>query len=343
MSTAAVARPIVKPVLFAVPVLLLLFADALPAAAGETPALFTLTDPLGDDHGDGNLRYPVRSRNDMLPGQLDLVTFAVRNEKDGTMLEATFSRPITRTQRVPLDDGGTLMTDVIKLGFYTFNIDVYLDTDGIPGSGNTHLLPGRNAEIGAAHAWEKAVCLTPLPNQAESLLNRTLAEEQRKVAVAARTDSGRFTSEEKKEIKEEVLRQTAGSVFFPTRVEILGRTIRFFVPMSFLGGPAKAEWGWVIAVSGADVAGRFDLGKLMGMKKDAPIDPLFIMRAAAGRSEDTFGGADEDDPAPCPLIDIIVPPGTTQEKVLGDYNVRKGLPVRLPAVVPAALAPPAKK
>ena len=40
--------------------------------AAETPALFTLSDPKGDDHGDGNLRYPLRSRNDMLPGQLDL-------------------------------------------------------------------------------------------------------------------------------------------------------------------------------------------------------------------------------------------------------------------------------
>jgi hypothetical protein len=342
MKIVAVPRRVAALVLVAVPALLL-FAASLPAAAAQAPDLFTLSDPKGDDHGDGKLRYPLRSRNDMLPGQLDLLTFTARNEKDGTTFEATFARPVTRTERVPIDDIGTMMTDVFKLGFYTFNIDVYIDTDGVPGSGNTRFLPGRNAEVDPAHAWEKMVCLTPLPKQAEVLMNRTLAEEQRKQALESRTDSGRLTSEEKKEIKAEVARQNEGSVFFPTRVDIFGGTVRFFVPREFLGGPAKAEWGYVIGVSGADESGRIDLVKAAGLKKDTPIDPLFIMRAAPGRTENTFGGADEDNPFPPALIDIIVPPGFSQEKVLGDYNVKTGSLVRLPAVVPSALAAPATK
>jgi len=111
-------------------------------------------------------------------------------------------------------------------------------------------------------------------------------EEQRKQALESRTDSGRLTSEEKKEIKAEVARQNEGSVFFPTRVDIFGGTVRFFVPREFLGGPAKAEWGYVIGVSGADESGRIDLVKAAGLKKDTPIDPLFIMRAAPGRTDD---------------------------------------------------------
>ena len=45
-------------------------------------------------------------------------------------------------KRRPIDDGGTMMTDVAKLGFYTFNVDVYIDTDGAPGG-----LDPRSAEL----------------------------------------------------------------------------------------------------------------------------------------------------------------------------------------------------
>ena len=136
----------------------------------------------------------------------------------------------------------------------------------------------------------------------------------------------------------------AESVFFPTVVEIRGRLVRFFVPNTFLGGPAKADWGYVVASSGADVTGRYDLVKLAGLKKDAPMEPLFIMRTAPGRTENTFGGADEDDPAPPALVDVIVPPGAeTQEKLLRSGNPRKRLLPRLPAVVPSKLAAPATK
>ncbi|HMM33624.1 MAG TPA: glucodextranase DOMON-like domain-containing protein [Thermoanaerobaculia bacterium] len=312
-------------------------------AGADDGALFVVTDPERDDHGDGHLTYPVRSRNDMLPGHLDLVSFAARREGDGTMFEVTFARPVVKTEKVPLDGGGTLMTDVMRLGFYTFNVDVYVDVDRVPGSGNTETLPGRNAEVDPADAWEKAICLTPLPGPAETLLRRSLTQRMRKESAAgpARPRDARET--EKAEIRDEVTQMLADSVFFPTRVEIRGRRVRFFVPDHFLGGPPSADWGYVVAVSGADVAGRYDLGKLAGLKRDDGDEPLFIMRAGAGRSSDAFGGADEDDRKPCPLVDILVPPGTTQEKVLGDFDPREGRRVRLPAVVPSALARGATK
>lgn len=321
---------------------LLVLPAARPAGADDG-TVFVLSDPEKDDHGDGHLRYPVRSRNDMLPGHLDLLSFAARREKDGTTFEVTFARPVARTEKVPLDDGGTLMTEIMRLGFYTFNVDVYVDTDRVPGSGNTGTLPGRNAEVDAADAWEKAICLTPLPGPAETLLRRSLTNQVRKEAPAGRSSRGRAREDEKAEIRDEVTRQLADSVFFPTRVEVLGRKVRFFVPDSFLGGPASAGWGYVVAVSGSDVAGRFDLGKLTGLAPEKATAPLFIMRAAPGRSADAFGGADEYDPAPCPLVDILVPPGKTQSQVLGDYDVPKGVPVRLPAVVPASAGSAARR
>jgi hypothetical protein len=91
------------------------------------------------------------------------------------------------------------------------------------------------------------------------------------------------------------------------------------------------------------VTGRYDLVKLAGLKKDAPMEPLFIMRAAPGRTENTFGGADEDDPFPPALVDVLVPAGTTQEKLLASGNPRKGILPKLPAVVPSKVAAPATK
>lgn len=337
-----ILRPRLRRPLFAaaLPIAGLLLGVAAPALSADAK-LFVVKDPEKDDHGDGRLRYPVRSMNDLLPGHLDILSFSAWNVPDGTWFEVVFARAPERTTRRPIDDGGTILTDVAKLGFYTFNVDVYVDVDGRPGSGNTRMLPGRNVEVDPANGWEKAICLTPLPEQASTLLKRTYAEAERNAARETRTEDGKLTPELKDEIKGEVSRQVAESVYFPTVVEIRGRAVRFFVPMSFLGGPAKAEWGYVVASSGADVTGRYDLMKLAGLKKDTPMEPLFIMRAAAGRTASTFGGADEEDPAPPALVDVVVPPGASQETLLGSGNLKARTLPRLPAVYPAAL-PPAK-
>jgi hypothetical protein len=318
----------------------LLLGVAAPALSADAK-LFVVEDPEKDDHGDGRLTNPVRSKNDLVRGHLDILSFSAWNTADGTWFEVVFARAPERTTRRPIDDGGTILTDVAKLGFYTFNVDVYVDVDGRPGSGNTRMLPGRNVEIDPASGWEKAVCLTPLPEQAGTLLRRSYAEAERNAARETRTEDGKLTPELKDEIRSEVSRQVAESVFFPTVVEIRGRAVRFFVPITFLGGPAKAEWGYVVGSSGATVTGRYDLVKLAGLKPDAPMEPLFIMRAAAGRTASTFGGAAEEDPAPPALVDVLVPPGASQEKLLGSGNLKTRTLPRLPAVYPAA--PPAAK
>lgn len=325
-------------------VLVALLGGAAAPAFSADDKLFVLTDPEKDDHGNGDLRYPLRSQNDLIPGHLDILSFSARNTPEGTFFEVTFARAPQKTERRPIDDGGTMLTDVARLGFYTFNVDVYIDLDGKPGSGNTRMLPGRNVEVDPASGWERAVCLTPLPEQAGTLLRRTYAEAERNDAKETRTETGLLTAEQKTQIKEAVGHQVSESVYFPTLVEVRGRLVRFFVPATFLGGPAKADWGYVVASSGAAVTGRYDLGKLAGLKKDAPMDPLFIMRAAPGRTESTFGGADEDDPFPPALVDVIVPAGTeTQEKLLRSGNPRKGELPKLPAVFPSKLAAPAAK
>jgi hypothetical protein len=303
---------------------------ALPAVAAEGQLIFTLTDPKGDDYGDGTLQYPLRT--DMQPGDLDLVKFSAFAQSGGTVFEATFARPVRAPERRTIDQIGTTLDKIAKLGFYEFNIDVYIDTDRIPGSGSTQTLPGRRASIAAANAWEKAICLTPRPYDARDMLKAIYVHEG-KMELKRRQRS--VTSADVDTISASVAQEVASSVFFPTVVSVTGRSIRFFVPDAFLGGPAKDTWSYVVGVSGADIEIKVDLAALIGSEGKSPA--LMIIPILPGKGVDNFGTNREGDDMQPTLLDIVVPPGTTQEAVLKDYNLVEGRPVALPGVVPADL------
>jgi hypothetical protein len=303
---------------------------AFPAVAAEGQPIFTLTDPKGDDYGDGTLQYPLRP--DMQPGDLDLVKLSAFAQAGGTLFEATFARPVRAPERRPIDQIGTTLDKVAKLGFYTFNIDVYFDTDRIPGSGSTQTLPGRRAAVAAANAWEKAVCLTPRPYDAQDMLKAIYVHEA-KMELKRRQRS--VTSADVDTISGSVGREVASSVFFPTVVSVTGRSIRFFVPDEFLGGPARDTWSYVVAVTGADVQLKVDFAAIVGSEGRSP--GLMIIPILPGKGVDNFGTNREGDDMQPDLLDVIVPPGMTQEAVLKDYDLMGGRPVALPGVVPADL------
>ncbi len=308
---------------------LLAAASVIAASAAEKP-IFTLTDPRGDDYGDGTLVYP--QRDDIQPGELDMVSFSAYPDKAGTIFELVFARPVRKPERRAIDELGTSLDAVARLGFYNFNVDVYIDTDRIPGSGSADMLPGRRATIDPAYAWEKAICLTPRPSHAASIL-RSLLERQQKMAL--KKHQGRITDEDEKLIAATVSRDVAANVFFPTLVWVVGNRVRFFVPAPFLGGVAKDTWAYVVADSVADLQPSVDLGSAVG--RDPRVPAMMIAPVAPGRGPDFLGGGHEDDNLEPPLVDIIVPPGVKQEDVLKDYDLRVDRPVKLPGVVPADL------
>ncbi len=292
----------------------------------EDTRLFTLTDPRGDDHGDGGFVYP--RRDDLQPGDLDLLPLTATRQAEGTWFEATFARRITPTNRRTIDAGGGSLDEIARYNFYTFNIDIYIDTDRVTGSGLTYTLPGRKAEIDPSSAWEKAICLTPRPFDARQAVGRMIAAYAWKDAKAR---GEKLDAARRREILADVNRDIDKLIFFPTRIRVLGTKIGFLVPLSFLGGWAKPEWSYVVAVSGADILQKLDVGSLLNIGAEVP-DSLFILAVAPGSTwTDRFGGGDEDNPNQPPLIDIIVPPGKKQEDVL------KEKPVRLPGVVPKDL------
>lgn len=304
--------------------LALLFLS-LPALAG--PVLFTLTDPRGDDHGDGNLVYPLNDELD--PGDLDLLSVRAEAERNGTTFELTFAKPVKVPGREPVDDLGTPLNTVARFGFYTLNVDIYIDMDREPGKGGLEMVPGRNAEVDPAHAWERAIILTPRPNEARGELKRML---MRSLNQEAKKEDTTLSDEQIASLRAQIPGDVEERIFFPTQVRVRGQKITFTVPNSFLGGPAKDTWSYVIAVSGNDLLQTTDLRRLAG--KAGP-ESLMILPVSPGRWQDRFGGGRDNAEIQPPLIDIVVPKGKKQEEILADFDQRAKRPVLLPGLVPA--------
>jgi len=314
--------------------LLLLALGAVLASAclsrstgGATP-LFTLADPRGDDHGDGDLSYPLRE--DLPPGSLDLLLLVAYPEDDGTRFEATFARPIARPQAArTVDIAGETQAQRARFGFYAFNLDLYVDTDRVPGSGRTDTLPGRNLTLAPGSAWEKVILLAPRPYDARDLLR----DQWLKVAREERIrQQGSLGEAAQREVASAVERELAGRVFFPTRVRVTGATVEFFVPNDFFGGTPRLEWGYALAATGALIENKVNLSSLFG--KDGP-PGLMVLPIAPGDSKERFGGGRLGEPNQSPVVDLLVPEGVTQEQVLGPNAPP------WPAVVPAGPVAPA--
>lgn len=300
-----------------------------PPAFGAGKEIFTLTDPRGDDHGDGKIVYP--GNDDLRPGDLDILSFSAREDGDGTMFEVTFAKPVRAPGREAIDDLGTQLDKVARFGFYNLNLDVYIDTDRIPGSGGLTMLPGRHAEIDPATAWEKAVILTPRPNEAKAELQRMLLKT---LSQDVNKEGSTLTDAEADALRKQIPIDVDQRIYFPTQIHVRGQKISFFVPGIFLGGPAKATWAYVVASSGADLVQSFDIAHQTG--RQASDQGLMILPVSPGRWQDRFGGGRENAAIQPPLIDIIVPKGgRTQEEVLSDFNARAKRPVKLTGVVPA--------
>jgi hypothetical protein len=104
--------------------------------------LLTVEDPQGDDHGPGTYTYPTDGVFD--PGCFDLQKFVAGTDDENLVFVFTFFGPVNN----PWGSGSGLAVQAL---------DVYVDVDGVAGSGNRLLLPGRNAALQEAQAWDIAV------------------------------------------------------------------------------------------------------------------------------------------------------------------------------------------
>jgi hypothetical protein len=285
---------------------LLLAALATPAQA----ELFRLADPRGDDFGAGDLVYP--NHPDFERGSLDLEFLSARAADDGTWFRARMGRPIVPPAGRVTTIGSEPLEQIVRTGFYTFNIDLYIDTDRIAGSGGTDTLPGRMVDVHRTSAWEKAVILTPRPQVARSWYVNHLVEQEES---SLRASKGRVDREDLTAIEERVEQQVAAQVFFAERIRVRGREIDFFVPAEFLDGPAKPDWAYTVLVTGADVE---QAGRVLNLSPGG--FSLMAMQVARGRAPDRWGIINEGDINQPPVIDILAPTVEDQRTALSDFD-----------------------
>ncbi len=280
---------------------LLMFLFLLGPASGKGETLFSMADPRGDDFGSGVLHYP--SGADFESGDLDLVEFSAERGKDGTWFVARFVNkirsPETRTSKI----GAVPLKDICRHGFFNLNVDIYIDTDGQEGSGRTETLPGRNVRVAASTAWDKGVFLTPNPMTAANWLESHLAK----------GENG------DREDRDAAKRTMAEHFFFPHRIDVQGKTIRFLVPDSYLGGPARADWRYLVLVTGADPEQKTDIA-FFKQKHSG----LMMMPVGHGRPFESFQLDFDADPKLAPIVDVLLPTVELQRSLLGTYQPEDG-------------------
>lgn len=270
----------------------------LNANAAQQP-LVTISDPAGDDYGAGNLIYPQRT--DFQSGDLDLRQLEISRDKQGFWFEATFKNPIHDPSATANAFGAEPLSNFARKGFYQFNIDIYVDTDRITGSGNTFTISGRQVRIDPAYAWEKTVILTPRPELMRRQLLDALAEQfpdRSKIESEASVDQ---------------------TMFFPTQIRVHGKSVSFFVPTSFFAGSDGADWAITAFVTGALTSIPADLSLLPSTKTPLERLPLGVMQPVVGQPKNTFGYSGA---SPSPIVDMLSPSTEQQAQQL---TAKKGL------------------
>lgn len=289
--------------------------------------IIELTDPKGDDHGDGNFVYPSQGFH---RGDLDLVGFTVENDGDDVVFTVEFARRINKPKRGAADELGTDFLKIARHGFYQFNVDVYVDTDRRYGSGYTRLLPGRLATVAPDDAWDAAVIAAPRPLLIKGMLRSLLKDEL--VDLQQDEDADNETANRARVASARMDRV----VHFATDYRVRGKRLRFTVPQSALGGPAQDTWAYTVLVTGADLQASLQMMSATGLSS-TDNGMLGVLPISPGEEwTNRFGGGRSGEPLQPPIVDLIVPRGEEQETVLSDYSSRQGRPAVLPAVVPAA-------
>jgi carbohydrate-binding DOMON domain-containing protein len=273
-----------------------------PGLGAERTPIASFDDPAGDANGPGYYQPP--GDTDFLPGDFDLRRFAVFEEGDKVVFEVTLGENF----RFPPSTQRYNSTPLdLHNNIYFQNIDIYLDTDQTPGSGYSMCIPGRRVAFADGQTWEYAVVLTPQPGPARA-------------------------------VTEGMLGEAAKRVLFATSLQTQGRTIIARIPKSFFNGSSPKGWGYSVHISGARWERSFSVvDRLAGRhESDAYTMPVIGVREAWA-----FGGAPEPYGKAHPfVVDVLLPPGVEQAKVLRSFDEKTGGYAHVPFVYGPGEAPP---
>jgi len=274
---------------------------ASPALGAERRLVVSFDDPAGDANGPGYYQPP--GDTDFLPADFDLRRFAVYEEGDKVVFEVTLGENFRYPPSLQRYNSTPLD---LKNNIYFQNIDIYIDTDQTPGSGWSMCIPGRRVAFAEGRTWEYAIVMTPQPGAAKAVTE------------------GVFGSE------------AARRVLFPTHLQTQGRTIYVAVPWTFFGGRPSPEWGYSVHVSGARWERSFSVVDRIAGRHE---DDAYTMPVVGVREAWMFGGAPSNGRTHPWVVDILVPEGTTQAKVLSSFDEKTGAYARVPFVYGTGVAP----
>ena len=293
-------------------------------ATAHAEQLISIDDPKGDDNGAGALIYP--NRGDIQPGDLDLVQISAEQRDDGVWFSVEMAQPVRSPVGQVTETGQTPMERIARSGFYTFNVDIYVDTDRIAGLGETVTLPGRGVAVDRNYAWEKAIVLTPRPGVAATMLQMHY---DNVFEAELRARQGRVSKTELQELQGRSEARVRDLYFFPDKVRVNGRRIEFLVPMEFLGGMPSQSWAYTAIVTGADLEQTGRPGQL-----GAGRSKMMTMGVGRGVQDSLFGIRGDADAATPPVVDILSPDEDVQSVVLDDFDVVAGRLPAMPGVAP---------
>ncbi|MGQ9604094.1 MAG: glucodextranase DOMON-like domain-containing protein [bacterium] len=120
-----------------------------PLMLGASPGWIfglTLIDPIGDDYGPGTYNYPLDRV--FTPGSFDITKVTINNIGNQVRFEIEIQGEIED----PWNSGQ---------GFSLQSIDIYIDEDGVDGSGATWSLERRNVKFSGSSAWEFVIWCAP--------------------------------------------------------------------------------------------------------------------------------------------------------------------------------------
>jgi len=303
---------------------LALAALAMLAAPAHAQELFALEDVKGDDVGNGALIYP--NRDDMKPGDLDLVRLSAEQRSDGVWFVVEMQQPIRSPVGRVTELGQTPIERLARNGFYTFNVDIYIDTDRIAGAGEKTAVPGREVAVDRNYAWEKAIVLTPRPDIARTMMQMQFDEQ---FEAELRAEKGRTSKEDLKDVEGRSEKRVNDLYFFPTKVRVSDREVEFLVPTEFLGGVPDNSWAYTVLVTGTEIEQTGRPGNL-GSRRPT----MMTMGVARGVRWSQWGIRGDADEATPPVIDILSPDPDVQPTVLADFDVVSGRLAAVPGLAP---------